>query len=196
MFTNFRIYLIIGALVSTAILSSFLTANYKDGRYALKEQKAREEYILELKKRQEEYNAKVQELNKRALDQQAKLANLNTELEKKYADANKRASQALAKYNDLVANGWRLRDPGATTKSALQDPGTSKGGIASTSSSSNGATCSGELSREASEFLLQFASDADKVVEQLRVTQEYAKRLRNICQEALVENTEKNTNNK
>ncbi len=182
MISNRKLYLIIAAFVSSVGASVYFTAQYKDGQYAIKEQKVRDEYIAELKKRQDEYNARVEELNKKALERQTQLSNLNSELERKYANANKRADQALTKYNDLVSNGWRLRDPGTQTQPSMQLPNASSGGDSSTTTGSNGASSGGELSREASEFLLQLASDADKVVEQLRVAQEYALRLKQICE--------------
>src|SRR5690606_3504428 len=148
----------------------------------IKEQKVRDEYIAELKKRQDEYNARVEELNRKALEKQQELSRLNSELERKYADANKRADQALAKYNDLVANGWRLRDPGVNNQYSMQLPDASRGDNSSTADGSYGASGGRELSREASEFLLQLAADADKVVEQLKIAQEYALRLKQICE--------------
>lgn len=182
MIPNLKLYLIIAAFVSSVGGSVYFTSQYKDGQYAIKEQRVRDEYIVELQKRQDEYNARVEELNKKALERQTQLTNLNSELERKYANANKRADQALTKYNDLVANGWRLRDPGTQTQPSMQLPNTASDGNSPTTDGSNGASSGGELSREASEFLLRFASDADKVVEQLRVTQEYALRLKQICE--------------
>jgi hypothetical protein len=182
MIPNLKLYLIIAAFVSSVGGSIYFTSKYKDGQYAIKERKARDEYIVELKKRQDEYNKKVEELNKEALKRQTELANLNSELERKYANANKRAEQALTKYNDLVTNGWRLRDPGSEPQPTVQLSHTSSNSDSSTSNSCNGTTRGRELSREASEFLLRFASDADKVVEQLRVAQEYALRLKQICE--------------
>ena len=182
MIPNLKTYLIIGAFVSSIAGSVYFTSQYKDGQYAIKEQKIREAYIVELQKRQDEYNKKVEELNKKALERQTELANLNSELERKYANANKRANQTLAKYNDLVANGWRLRDPGTKTQSSEQLSKATSGSDSTTTNSGNGTTCSRELSREASDFLLRFASDADKVVEQLKVAQEYALRLKQICE--------------
>lgn len=179
---NLRFYLILAAFISSVGASVYFTAQYKDGQYAIKEQKVRDEYIAELKKRQDEYNARVEELNRKALEKQQELSRLNSELERKYADANKRADQALAKYNDLVANGWRLRDPGANNQYSLQLSDASRGDNSSTADGSNGASSGRELSREASEFLLQLASDADKVVEQLKIAQEYALRLKQICE--------------
>ena len=179
---NLKLYLIIAAFVSSVGGSIYFTAQYKDGQYAIKEQKVRDAHIVELQKRQDEYNARVEELNKKALERQTQLTNLNSELERNYANANKRADQALTRYNDLVANGWRLRDPGTQTQPSTQLPNASSGGNSPTTNGSNGAPSGGELSREASEFLLRFASDADKVVEQLRVTQEYALRLKQICE--------------
>lgn len=182
MIPNLKLYLIIAAFILSIGGSVYFTAQYKDGQYAIKEQKVRDEYIVELKKRQDEYNAKVEELNKKALERQEQLTNLNSELERKYANANKRADQALVKYNDLVTNGWRLRDPGTQTQPPMQLPNSTSGCNSPTTNGGNGTPSGRELSREASEFLLRLASDADKVVEQLRVSQEYALRLKQICE--------------
>ena len=182
MIPNLNIYLIIAAFVSSIGGSVYFTSQYKDGQYAIKERKIQDEYIAELQKRQEEYNKSVEELNKKALERQTELTNLNTELERKYVSANKRANQTLAKYNDLVSNGWRLRDRGAEINPSMQLPQTTKGDVTPASNGCNGTTGGRELSREASDFLLRLASDADKVVEQLRVTQEYALRLKQSCE--------------
>lgn len=183
MIPNLKLYLIIAAYVSSIGGSVYLTAKYKDGQYAVKEQKILSEHIVELQKRQEEYDAKVRGLNKKALERQAELANLNSELERKYYVATKRANQAFAKYNNLIANGWRLRDPDSPTNPSTEVSGTSYGDDSPTTNSGDGTSSGRELSRETTKFLLQFANDADKVVEQLKISQEYALRLKQICEQ-------------
>lgn len=179
--TNSKLYLVIIGFIFSITSSVYFTARYKDGQYAVKEKKILEEHIAELQKQQEEYDAKVQELSKKALERQIELSKLNSELERKYDTAKRKANQAIAMYNNLIANGWRLRDPGFSVNSEVS--GTSCNCNSSTSDSSNRTSSSRELSRETTEFLLQFAHDADKVVEQLRITQEYALRLRQICEQ-------------
>lgn len=183
MIPNLKLYLVAAAFVFSLVGSVYFTARYKDGQNAVKEQKILSDHIAELQKRQEEYNFRVQELNKKALERQVELANLNSELERKYDFETRRANQALAKYNNLIANGWRLRDPSSSTNSSTEMSGTSGCGDSPTTNSCDGTTGGRELSREATEFLLQFANDADKVVEQLKVSQEYALRLKQICEQ-------------
>lgn len=183
MIPNIKIYSLIAFYIFSIGASVYLTSEYKDGKYAKKEVEIRNNYTQELEKRQQEYNTKVEALNREALKQQAELANLNSELERKYGEAKKRVNKVTSKYNNLVANGWRLRDPNNESQPSSEMPRTTCGDNSTTTNSSNGSSNSGELSREATEFLLSFASDADKVVEQLKITQEYALRLRQACQQ-------------
>lgn len=181
---DFKLIFILVLFSSSIFLTYHFTSKFKDGQYAIKEQKLKDEYIFKLKQQQEEYKLKIEELNRQALEQQRMLSDLNTKLEKKYADAKKKTDQAIAKYNNLLANGWRLYDfrTRELFKSADGLSTETEDKNSSTSFSSFRTSCSGELSREASEFLLNLAADADKVVEQLKITQEYAKDLRKICE--------------
>lgn len=184
MIPNLKLYLIVGAIVSSLGSSVFFTAKYKDGQYAIKEQKQKDEYIAQLEKQQKEYNEKVKQLTDEANKKQKELSDLNSELERKYAAANKKINNVLSKYNDLLANGWRLRDPGAKpeTEPSVPMPSCPQVGHPPATDGGNKPSCSGELSKQASEFLLRFAGEADSVVEQLKTTQEYALRLKKICE--------------
>lgn len=185
-FSKYKIIILIFSILipATNAFSIFLTSKYKEGEYAKRELALKNDYIIKLKQKQEEYNKIVEELNRRALEKQNELSRLNVELEKKYVRSEKEKNEILSKYNTLIANGWRLRDPGRKESGANSNGNakTTKSKSSTTTCSCNGTSSSRELSKEASEFLLRFAIDADKVVDQLKICQEYATKLRDICE--------------
>jgi len=177
---SIKLYIWLAALAGLLGSTVYFTSSYKDGQYAIEKQKQSEQYIIDLKAQQDAYDKSLKIMTDAALAKQTALSKVNSELEKKYADANRKANETLGKYNDLVNNGWRLRDPG--TETSVQVCRTSEGGIPGAADSGDGTASGRQLSKEASQFLLGFASDADKVVEQLKVVQEYALRLKSICE--------------
>lgn len=174
-----RLWLVIGALVASVGGTAYIVNQYKEGQAAQRELKAERLYLEEYKRQQDAYNKKLKELTEAALKRQQELAAINTANEKRYHEANKRAEAIRRKYDRLVADGFRLRDPKATTS----NEGTrgAQGSSSTTTNSSNRSTSGGELSREATQFLLNFANDADRVVEQLKAAQDYAKQLHGLC---------------
>jgi hypothetical protein len=180
-FQTAKVYIVALSFIASVLGTAYFTSNYKEGQFAIKQQTTEKKYIEDLKKSQDDYNERVKALNDSALKTQTELAKVNSELERKYDTANKKANDALGKYNSLIRDGWRLRDPG-TSNGSVQLPNTPSNSVPGAADSGNVSTSGAELSREASEFLLNFATDADKVVEQLLITQEYAKRLKEICQ--------------
>lgn len=178
---SYRIWILLAAFISSIGGTGWLIHSYKEGQYAKRDLKASKEYVESLMRQQEEYNKRIQELNDAALKRQKELADLNTQIERKYHDAERKANENHAKWRDAVNNGFRLRDKYAKELARLQDSRIAKGGDSGTTNSSNPTTSEGELSRESTEFLLKFAADADRVVEQLRAAQEYAKSLHSIC---------------
>lgn len=174
-----RLWLVIGAFIASVGGTAYFVNQYKEGQAAQRELKAERLYLEEYKRQQESYNQKLKELTEAALKRQQELAAINTANEKRYHEANRRADAIRRKYDRLVADGFRLRDPKATT--ANEGTRSTQGSSSATTNSSNRSTSGGELSREATQFLLNFANDADRVVEQLRAAQDYAKQLHGLC---------------
>lgn len=174
-----RLWLIIGAIIASVGGTAYFVNQYKEGQAAQRELKAERLYLEEYKRQQDAYNQKLKELTEAALKRQQELAAINTANEKRYHEANKRAEAIRRKYDRLVADGFRLRDP----KAPATNDGTSsaQGSSSTTPNCSNRSTSGGELSREATQFLLNFANDADRVVEQLKAAQDYAKQLHGLC---------------
>lgn len=174
-----RLWLVIGAFVASVGGTAYFVNQYKEGQAAQRELKAERLYLEEYKRQQDAYNQKLKELTEAALKRQQELAAINTANEKRYHEANRRADAIRRKYDRLVADGFRLRDPKAPT--ANEGTRSTQGSSSTTTDSSNRSTSGGELSREATQFLLNFANDADRVVEQLKAAQDYAKQLHGLC---------------
>lgn len=174
-----RLWLIIGAIIASVGGTAYFMNQYKEGQAALRELKAERLYLEEYKRQQDAYNQKLKELTEAALKRQQELAAINTANEKRYHEANKRAEAIRRKYDRLVADGFRLRDPEAPTTN--EGTRSTQGSSSTATDSSNRSTSGGELSREATQFLLNFANDADRVVEQLKAAQDYAKQLHSLC---------------
>lgn len=174
-----RLWLVIGALAASVGGTAYFVNQYKEGQAAQRELKAERLYLEEYKRQQDAFNQKLKELTEAALKRQQELAAINTANEKRYHEANKRAEAIRRKYDRLVADGFRLRDPKATATN--EGTRSTQGSSSTATNSSNRSTSGGELSREATQFLLNFANDADRVVEQLKAAQDYAKQLHGLC---------------
>ena len=174
-----RLWLIIGASITSVAGTAYFVNQYKEGQAAQRELKAERLYLEEYKRQQDAYNQKLKELTEAALKRQQELAAINTANEKRYHEANRRADAIRRKYDRLVADGFRLRDP----KAPATNEGTrsAQGSSSTTPNGSYRSASGGELSREATQFLLNFANDADRVVEQLKAAQDYAKQLHGLC---------------
>lgn len=152
-------------IISLMLTSVYFTSEYKDGQFAKKQLETAEAQAEILKIETDKVRAKEQEV-----------INLQTQLEGSYAKENNRVNEVLALYNGLINDGFRLRDPRSTTCKSVPTNGST--------GSTNGniqPTSGGELSAEATRFLLEFATDADKVVNQFKICRKYATELRNTC---------------
>lgn len=113
-------------------------------------------------------NAKIKTLeegNRKAEQEHATaLASVSTDYERKLSDANKQRAADVAA---VRAGNLRLRDPSATGLRACGSLGVEVG---ASPGRRDGGTA-GELSAEASGFLLDLASDADDVTRQLTACQ-------------------------
>lgn len=174
-----RLWLVIGALAASVGGTTYFVNQYKEGQAAQRELKAERLYLEEYKRQQDTFNQKLKELTEAALKRQQELAAINTANEKRYHEANKRAEAIRRKYDRLIADGFRLRDPKATATN--EGTRSTQGSSSTATNSSNRGASGGELSREATQFLLNFANDADRVVEQLKAAQDYAKQLHGLC---------------
>lgn len=182
--TRYRWYLAAFALLSSSATAAYFTAQYKDGQQALREQRQQEYYVKELEKQHAQHVAEIEAVNKKALEAQTELSRLNTDLEKKYRDATKQASNNAARLERAISDGLRLRDKWKAAEAARTAEGNkAKGGATSPSNSSNGSPATDwAFSETATRRLFKLADEADQQLERLRISNEYALKLHAICQ--------------
>lgn len=150
------IALAIGLCVG-ALGSWYLTAAYKDSKWgkAVADQKV-------------EAAAELQTETERALAAERKNTELNNNLEKHHAEANRTIETALADNRRLARELGGLRDPGR--RPSCSSP---QGGIIPPADTAAG-TAGTELSAEASEFLLELTAEADRAAEYARTCHDWA----------------------
>lgn len=182
--TRYRWYLAAFALLSSSATAAYFTAQYKDGQQALREQRQQEYYIKELEKQHAQHVAEIEAVNKKAIEAQTELSRLNTDLEKKYRDATKQASNNAARLERAISDGLRLRDKWKAAEAArTAESHKAKGGATSTANSSNGSPATDwAFSETATRRLFKLADEADQQLERLRISNEYALKLHAICQ--------------
>lgn len=182
--TRYRWYLAAFALLSSSATAAYFTAQYKDGQQALREQRQQEYYIKELEKQHAQHVLEIENVNKKALEAQTELSRLNTDLEKKYRDAIKQASNNAARLERAISDGLRLRDKWKAAEAARTSEGNkAKGGATSPANSSNGSPATDwAFSETATRRLFKLADEADQQLERLRISNEYALKLHAICQ--------------
>lgn len=182
--TRYRWYLAAFALLSSSATAAYFTAQYKDGQQALREQRQQEYYVKELEKQHAQHVAEIEVVNKKALEAQTELSRLNTDLEKKYRDVTKQASNNAARLERAISDGLRLRDKWKAAEAArTAESNKAKGGATSTPNSSNGSPATDwAFSETATRRLFKLADEADQQLERLRISNEYALKLHAICQ--------------
>lgn len=182
--TRYRWYLAAFTLLSSSATAAYFTAQYKDGQQALREQRQQEYYIKELEKQHAQHVAEIEAVNKKAIEAQTELSRLNTDLEKKYRDATKQASNNAARLERAISDGLRLRDKWKAAEAArTAESNKAKGGATSTPNSSNGSPATDwAFSETATRRLFKLADEADQQLERLRISNEYALKLHAICQ--------------
>lgn len=117
----------------------------------------------------------LKETNKaRQKEKDAGKLNLDTEIE--HGKQKTARALELAAARHAVAIGNVLRDPGRRESGCP-----AQGGTADASASGNDAAGQQGLSQEATDFLFQFASDADDNTDQLVIVQAYTVKLLEIC---------------
>lgn len=182
--TRYRWYLAAFALLTSSATAAYFTAQYKDGQQALREQRQQEYYVKELEKQHAQHVAEIEAVNKKALEAQTELSRLNTDLEKKYRDVTKQASNNAARLERAISDGLRLRDKWKAAEAArTAESHKTKGGAASPANSSNGSPATDwAFSETATRRLFKLADEADQQLERLRISNEYALKLHAICQ--------------
>ena len=182
--TRYRWYLAAFALLSSSATAAYFTAQYKDGQQALREQRQQEYYIKELEKQHAQHVAEIEAVNKKAIEAQTELSRLNTDLEKKYRDATKQASNNAARLERAISDGLRLRDKWKAAEAArTAESHKATGGATSPANSSNGSPATDwAFSETATRRLFKLADEADQQLERLRISNEYALKLHAICQ--------------
>lgn len=161
----YKVLAIVAMVVGLMLGTAYITSNYKDGQYAEIQLEVATEQAKQLKIATDKVRAS-----------ELKIANLQTELEGSYGKENDRINEVLGHYTGLINDGFRLRDQKRFANKPVPADGSTR-----TTISSDQSTCSDELSAEATRFLLSFATDADKVVNQLVICQKYAIELRDTC---------------
>jgi len=142
------IAIVIGFLFGT-LGSWYLTAKYKDATWtaSIDEQKS-------------EAAKQLQEATDKAISAERRQNELATQLEVKHVEATQKLDATLADNRRLARELGGLRDPGRRPSCGVTVPTDS-----TTAGQSEGGTTGTELSAEASEFLLEFARDADRAAQ-------------------------------
>lgn len=162
---------ILAALLGLAIgaLGSWwLTAEYKDSVWgkAVSDQKVEAGKVL-------------QEETEKVLTAEREASRLKDEMEKQHAKSSAKIERTLADNRRLTRELGGLRDPGRRSSGGCPTPGATE----ATGSSAGGAAegelpgaAEGLLSAEASEFLLEFAAEADRAAEYAQLCYRWANR--------------------
>ena len=126
----------------------YLTAEYKDAKWgkAVEQQK-------------KEAAETLQAETEKVLAAERKNTELNNQLEKTHAEQSRKISIALADNRRLARELGGLRDPGRRASCGGSQAGVELASDPAVSSAGS------ELSAEASDFLLEFAADADRAAE-------------------------------
>lgn len=119
------------------------------------------QYEARIAKEKIETDKRIIDLTNQKLETERKLGELRNELDKEY---NKTIKDLNTRVDDLKRDNVRLRDPGAKSGGSCTATDSK-----STSGDSGALAESGLLSKQASEFLLDFAGESDRTLEQLRV---------------------------
>lgn len=145
---NLLITLAIGLVVGV-LGGWYFTAEYKDATWT-----------ASIDKQKSEAATKLQAATERALAAERKNNALSNQLEKQHVEATQKLDVVLADNRRLTRELGGLRDPGRRPSCGSSMPSDS-----TTTGQPEGGTAGAELSAEASEFLLEFARDADRAAQ-------------------------------
>lgn len=140
-----------------ALGSWYLTAEYKGAKWGK---------AVEQKKK--EAAETLQAETEKVLAAERKNTELNNQLEKTHAEQSRKIESALADNRRLARELGGLRDPGRRPSC-----GGTQAGVGAAPDPAGAAT-GGELSAEASEFLLEFAAEADRAAEYAQTCHSWA----------------------
>ena len=157
---NLLIALAIGLVVGV-LGGWYFTAEYKDATWT-----------ASIAKQKSEAASKLQAATERALAAERQTTELSNKLEKQHVEANQKLDVVLGDNRRLARELGGLRDPGRRPSCGDTVPSTST----TTGRSDSGATGT-ELSVEASEFLLEFARDADRAAQYAKTCYEWTQQL-------------------
>ena len=132
-----------------ALGSWYLTAEYKDASWT-----------ASIEKQKVEAAEQLQAATDRAISAERRQNELATQLEVKHVESERELDKALSTNRRLARELGGLRDPGRRPSCGGTVPTDS-----TTSTQPETGTTGAELSAEASEFLLEFARDADRAAQ-------------------------------
>lgn len=145
---NLLIALAIG-LLTGALGGWYLTAEYKDSKW-----------IAAVEKQKVEAGKQLQAATERAILAERRQNELANRLEVKHVESERKLDQALSDNRRLARELGGLRDPGRRPSCGGAMPADT-----TTTGKPEGGAAGAELSAEASEFLLEFARDADRTAQ-------------------------------
>lgn len=144
-----------------ALGSWYLTAEYKDNKWeaAIGKQKA-------------EAADKLQAATQRAIEAERRQNELADQLEVKHVESQQELDRVLADNRRLARELGGLRDPGRRPSCGGTVPSDT-----TTAGQPEGGATGAELSAEASEFLLEFAREADRAAQYAKTCYDWAQQL-------------------
>lgn len=141
--------------------SWYLTSKYKDASWT-----------ASIEKQKVEAAGQLQAATDRAVSAERRQNELATQLEVKHVESEKELDKVLSTNRRLARELGGLRDPGRRPSCGSSVPTDS-----TTASQPEGGTTGAELSAEASEFLLEFARDADRAAQYASTCSAWIKQL-------------------
>jgi hypothetical protein len=144
-----------------AVGSWYLTAEYKDAAWT-----------ASIEKQKVKAAEQLQAATDRAISAERRQNELSTQLEVKHVESERELDKALSTNRRLVRELGGLRDPGRRPSCGGTVPTDS-----TTSAELEAGTTGAELSAEASEFLLEFARDADRAAQYAKTCYDWTKQL-------------------
>lgn len=152
---------IITSLAIGALASWYLTAEYKDNKWE-----------AAIGKQKVEAADKLQAATQRAIEAERRQNELADQLEVKHVESQQELDRVLADNRRLARELGGLRDPGRRPSCGGTVPSGS-----TTAGQPEGGTTGTELSAEASEFLLEFAREADRAAQYAKTCYDWTRQL-------------------
>jgi hypothetical protein len=157
---NLLISLAIGLLIGV-LGGWYLTAKYKDASWT-----------ASIEKQKVEAAEQLQAATERAISAERRQNELANQLEVKHVESERELDKALSTNRRLARELGGLRDPGRRSNCGGSMPTDS-----TTTNQPKGGTTEAGLSAEASEFLLEFARDADRAAQYAKTCYDWGQEL-------------------